>query len=199
MQVTKDIVHDLLPVYLAGEASSDTRAVVEAFLAEDPKLREVVDAAQLYSPQPIEAPAGLEQRSLERTRRLLGRKSVWLGFAVIFSSVALMLKPLWLADLVMLLGLGAWTAFLVTCKRLAATGLQPQRRMGSRILWAGIGVLLGAAVGYLIQLNGGWHRAMTDLPAFTFGLALWLGERLHQIPTGGELDRPISLFGDRKL
>ena len=44
-QVTKDMVRDLLPVYLAGEASADTRAVVEAFLAEDRELREIVEEA----------------------------------------------------------------------------------------------------------------------------------------------------------
>jgi hypothetical protein len=198
MQVTKDIVNDLLPVYLAGEASADTRAAVEAYLAEDLKLRETVDAARTYAPPPVEAPAGLEVRSLERTRRLLGRKNVWLGFALIFSFVPLILKPLWLGDLVMLIGLLGWAAFLVTCKKLAATGLEAPRRMGSRTLWAVVGVLLGAAVGHLIDLQGGWHRAMYDLPLGTSLLTLWLGEKFHQIPTSGELSRPITLFGKGK-
>ena len=57
MQVTRDIVRDLLPVYLAGEASADTRAVVEKHLATDPQLREAVEAAGAWSPPPIEAPA----------------------------------------------------------------------------------------------------------------------------------------------
>ena len=107
-EVTKDVVRDLLPVYLAGDASADTRAVVEAFLAQDAELRQIVEAAGTFSLPPLEAPASLEMRSLERTRRLLGRKNFWLGFAVIFSLVPLVLKPWWLADAAMLIGLGAW-------------------------------------------------------------------------------------------
>ena len=182
MQVTRDIVRDLLPVYLAGEASADTRAVVEKHLATDPQLREAVEAAGAWSPPPIEAPASLEERSLERTRRLLGRKNFWLGFALIFSFVPLLLRPLWLADLVMLIGFGGWTAFLITCRKLSATGLEAPRRLVPRILWAGIGVMLGSAAGYLVDQQAGWHRAVYDFPAVTFGLALWIGEKLHQIP-----------------
>ena len=170
---------------------------MEAYLAEDPELREIVAAAS-DAPPPVEAPPGLEERSLERTRRLLGRKSAWLGFALIASFVPVWLRPLWLADLVMLAGLGGWAAFLIACRELAATGLEAPRRMIPRILWAVTGALLGSAVGYLIQQQGGWHRAPYDLTGVTFGLSLWIGEKLHQIPTGGELNRPISLFGDGK-
>ena len=31
MKVTRDVVTDLLPLYLAGDASEDTRALVEKF------------------------------------------------------------------------------------------------------------------------------------------------------------------------
>ena len=110
-QVTKDIVRDLLPVYLAGDASADTRAVVESFLAGDQELRQIVDAARSYSLPPLEAPANLEVRALQRTRRLLGRKNFWLGFALIFCSAPLVLKSLWLADIVMVIGLAGWIPF----------------------------------------------------------------------------------------
>ena len=195
MQVTRDIVRDLLPVYLAGEASADTRAVVEEYLAADSQLREVVESSGSWSPPPIEAPASLEERSLERTRRLLGRKSFWLGFALTFSFVPLLLPLPWLADLVMLIGFGGWTAFLITCRKLNATGLEAPRRMVPRLLWAGVGVMLGSAVGHLVDQQTGWNRAVYDFPAVTFGLALWIGEKLHQIPTPGELSRPTTLFG----
>lgn len=195
MQVTRDIVQDLLPVYLAGEASADTRAVVEAYLAEDGKLREIVEASASYSPPPLDVPAGLEERSLDRTRRLLGRKSFWLGFALIFSFVPVILKPLWLANLVMLIGLSGWAAFLITCRKLNATGLEAPRRWGPRILWGAIGVLLGAAVGYLIQQQTSWHRATFDVALATSLLAPWIGEKFHQILTPRELSRPTTLFG----
>ena len=46
MSVSKDVIRDLLPVYLAGEASTDTRILVEEFLARDSQLRAVADAAR---------------------------------------------------------------------------------------------------------------------------------------------------------
>ena len=195
MQVTRDMVRDLLPVYLAGEASADTRAAVEAYLAEDVKLREIVEAAGSYSPPPVEVPASLEAQSLERTRRLLGRKNFWLGFALIFSFAPLLLRPLWLADLGMLIGLGGWAAFLVTCSKLNATGLEAPRRRTTRFLWAAVSWLVGLAAGYLVQQQTGWHGAVYFIPAVTFPLALWIGEKLHQVPTPEEFSRPTTLFG----
>jgi anti-sigma factor RsiW len=198
MQITKDIVHDLLPVYLAGEASLDTRAVVEAYLAEDPKLREIVAAARTEQVPPVEAPAGLEQQSLQRTRRLLGRKTVWLGCALVSSFAPVILRPFWLADITFATSLGLWAAYLTTCKRLAATGLEAPRRAGPRFLWALTGSLLGLAAGYLVRQQTGYHRAVYDFPAVTCGLALRIGEKLHRIPQPGDLDRSISLFGEHK-
>lgn len=199
-QVTKDVVRDLLPVYLAGDASADTRAVVEAFLAKDAELREIVEAAGTYSLPPLEAPASLEVQSLERTRRLLGRKNFWLGFALVITSVPLILKPWWLADLVMLIGLSGWAPFLLTCRELKATGLEAPRGRIPRLLWALVGFEMGNVVGHLIQQQTGWHRAMPNillflLPVVTFALALWLGEKFHQIQPHEEINRPMTLFG----
>jgi hypothetical protein len=196
MQITKDIVHDLLPVYLAGDASRDTQAVIEAYLAEDPKLREIIAAARMDQPPPVEVPAGLEQQSLQRARRLLNRKTLWLGCGVMFSFASVILKPLWLADVAFAASLGLWAAFLRTCKKLAPTGLEAPRRMGSRFLWAVTGGLLGLAAGYLIQQQTRYYRALYDLPMLAALLALWMGEKLHQIPRAGDVSRPISLFGD---
>src|SRR6185503_10045522 len=36
MNVTQNVVTDLLPLYLAGEASDDTRALIEAYLKQNP-------------------------------------------------------------------------------------------------------------------------------------------------------------------
>ena len=38
MNVTREVILDLLPVYLAGEASPATRAFVEEYLKQDPEL-----------------------------------------------------------------------------------------------------------------------------------------------------------------
>jgi hypothetical protein len=38
MKITRDVVTDLWPLYLSGEASPDTKALVDAFLAGDPEF-----------------------------------------------------------------------------------------------------------------------------------------------------------------
>jgi len=39
-EVTKDVIVDLLPLYLAGEVSEDTAALVKAHIEADPELAE---------------------------------------------------------------------------------------------------------------------------------------------------------------
>lgn len=39
-KVTKDVILDLLPLYLAGEVSNDTAALVKEYLETDPELAE---------------------------------------------------------------------------------------------------------------------------------------------------------------
>jgi anti-sigma factor RsiW len=81
MNVTRDIIMDLLPVYVSGEASADTRRLVEEFLEEDPDLGRLATSLDLRTdpfPKPdLDLPAGLERRALERTRSLL-RQRAWI-------------------------------------------------------------------------------------------------------------------------
>ena len=46
MKITREVITDLLPIYLSGEASQDTRDLVEAFLKEDPEFARIVNAEQ---------------------------------------------------------------------------------------------------------------------------------------------------------
>lgn len=41
--ITRDIIQDLLPIYLAGEASKDTAALVEQYLKTDPELAKLAE------------------------------------------------------------------------------------------------------------------------------------------------------------
>ena len=89
MTITRDIVIDLLPVYEAGEASADTRAAVEAFLAQDSELARIVKAARSAPAAPAartaaSVPEG-ERKAVERTRKALRRKAWTLAFAIFFT------------------------------------------------------------------------------------------------------------------
>jgi anti-sigma factor RsiW len=92
MNVTRDVVKDLLALYLAGEASADTRALVEERLAADPDLAREAEAARAAGPAlpPTPAPApAAEKRALDDTRRLLKSRTSTLVVAALFTVLPL--------------------------------------------------------------------------------------------------------------
>jgi anti-sigma factor RsiW len=90
MEITRDVVKDLLTVYEAGEASDDTRAIVERWLRNDPELaRQVRQAADVSLPSPPPLGATAEKLALDRTKRQLRRRFVLLGTAVYVTTLPL--------------------------------------------------------------------------------------------------------------
>jgi hypothetical protein len=195
--VTKEIIRDLLPVYIAGDASPDTRSLVEEFLAKDEELSALVESARetrLPETPQIDALQSLELKTLDRTRRLLTRKMWLFSFSLFFS-----LAPMWFvfdshgivflmarnqpftAAGALLIALAGWVAYLDTCRRLSMTGMQPPQNWRARFFWALTGALFGAA-GMLVLMNWTgnvwWLRAIPPVCMF---VALQLGERWRQI------------------
>ena len=84
MQVTRDIVIDLLPLYQSNEASKDTRAAIEEFLRKDPSLAQMAsqDPGTMV---PATGASELERRTVTRTRAAIRRRSWILGAAIWFS------------------------------------------------------------------------------------------------------------------
>ena len=135
MSVPKEVILDLLPVYLAGEASPATRAWLEEYLAKDPELAEQVrrqwSAGSAEAAAPV-LPPDLELRAFGRTRRILALQRWLFGLGMAFSAVSLSLEisfsPFrfrlllmdYPAQLVPFLALGAacWTAYFILRSRL---------------------------------------------------------------------------------
>jgi anti-sigma factor RsiW len=91
MKITRDVVTDLWPLYVAGEASPDTRALVDAFLAEDPEFARLMKengSRSLLSSAPPALPPDHETRTFASTRKML-RGLPWLRqLAILFSALA---------------------------------------------------------------------------------------------------------------
>jgi hypothetical protein len=84
MRVSREVILDLLPLYLANEASPATRLLVEQYLSQDDDLAEHV-RSQISAGDtraPVELPPELELRSLSRTRALLRRQRRLFGMAI---------------------------------------------------------------------------------------------------------------------
>jgi hypothetical protein len=91
MNVTREVINDLWPVYAAGEASADTRALVEAFLRQDPEFAGLLQGRGeegLLRHDIPRLPPDREVQALRRTKRLLHGWD-WLHFmAMLFSGFA---------------------------------------------------------------------------------------------------------------
>ena len=139
MNVTREIVKDLLPLYVAGEASADTRALVESFLREDAELARLAEVLRAEERAPVRgAPVapGAGRAALERTKLLLRRRTRLLAFALLFSGLPLTcafdqtgLRFLLLRDAPALasaslaVASALWIAYVVTARQLRVTGL----------------------------------------------------------------------------
>ncbi len=91
MNVTREVARDLLTVVLTGEASADSRQLVEEYLAKDPELAreaEALRAALALPATPVPAPTA-EKRTLDATRQLLKQRSATFAVALLFTLLPL--------------------------------------------------------------------------------------------------------------
>lgn len=72
MEITRNVILDLLPLYQAGEVSSDTRALVEQYLETDQELANVAKRLEASeTPKDVPAPVSHdESMSVYRKARL---------------------------------------------------------------------------------------------------------------------------------
>ena len=95
MKVTREVIYDLLPSYFAGDASHDTRALVEAYFETDPEFARMASRFQSLiadRQRSDAADAGTRERETfqcARTAAELPQKArasaLGFGFASLFS------------------------------------------------------------------------------------------------------------------
>lgn len=87
MNVTKEIINDLIPLYAANECSVDTRLLVEEYLQCNPQQAEELRRVMTTSvPQNVPSAKNLDEvRAFREARRRLQRRSWEMAFAIFFS------------------------------------------------------------------------------------------------------------------
>jgi hypothetical protein len=140
MKITRDVITDLLTVYLSGEASEDTRALVEAYCEHDAEFSNVLEAGgeapygKNDKPKPVEE---VEMRALRHAKRMLRTRSTVLGLAIFFSLTPfsfiftndqgmrwiVLESPLWYPATYLGLSLLSWTTYVIMRHRMQSTGL----------------------------------------------------------------------------
>jgi hypothetical protein len=92
MNVTREVILDLFPLYLSGEASPATKSLVEDYLKQDTELAQKLKlqwADNFAAAVPLQLPPELELRSLRRTRKLLTSQAWLKGFGIGFALIPL--------------------------------------------------------------------------------------------------------------
>ena len=137
MSIPKEVILDLLPIYLAGEASPATRAWLEEYLAQDTELADRVrrQRTEGFNQALPPLPPELELRAVRRTRRMMTLLRWLFGLGMAFSAIALALevsfRPLKFRLLLLdypaqlgpclAAGVACWTAYFVLRQRLRTT------------------------------------------------------------------------------
>lgn len=132
MNVTRDVITDLLPLFYSGDCSRDTKHLVEEYLRENAEFER---QAQGLTKSPLSAsvPQRLEEndemKALTKTRRLLRLRSFMMGFAIFctlapFSFFFTEGKTYWLiseapttALVYCVLAIGFWAAYVIVRRR----------------------------------------------------------------------------------
>jgi len=139
MKVTQNVIQDLLPVYVAGEASADTVSLVEDFLRSDPELARTVDGLRggALPEIPVALRPTQEKEVLTMTKQLLRWRGILMGLAVFLTLLPLSFRfsngritwmflqesPVALTVAVGLAAASSWGGFLYVRRRLEGTGL----------------------------------------------------------------------------
>lgn len=89
MNVTRDVITDLLPAYFSGEASEDTVSLVEDCFKRDPEFERLVrrssEGLDLDRLDAFSKYGEREKNALRRTRKTLKWQKIWFVLAVICS------------------------------------------------------------------------------------------------------------------
>ena len=91
MEVTRDVILDLLPLYLADEASKETQALVKEYLDHDPDLAQLARQWQERLPGPPPAPVrpDLQTLAYREAKRQIVIKTIGLAAAIAAVSIVL--------------------------------------------------------------------------------------------------------------
>ena len=90
MDITRNVILDLLPLYLADEVSADTRALGDKYLESDPQLANLAkQSAEMEFPGDIPVPL------TEEDKMKAYRKTRWIMVLTVVILAALMAFALW--------------------------------------------------------------------------------------------------------
>jgi len=128
MTITRPVIVDLWPLYVSGEASAETGALVDEFLKNDPEFARQLRRDPLGTVEAPPPPPDTETRAFARARQRLRGYPWMLQMALIFSGLAfgrIVSDTSWDVsprNFIVMAGIAAffWIAFLISLWRMRA-------------------------------------------------------------------------------
>ena len=89
MPVTRDVIVDLLPMYLSDEASPDTRVLVQEHLDNDPNLAQLAAQWKTRLPEPPPAPVNPEAQAMayQEAKRQITNRVITLAAVIAIGTI----------------------------------------------------------------------------------------------------------------
>lgn len=84
MAVTREVILDLLPLYLSDEASTDSRALVKEHLDSDPELARLATKWKDRLPEPPPAPVNPDAQAVayQEAKRQIANRVITLAIVI---------------------------------------------------------------------------------------------------------------------
>ena len=84
MEITRNVIEDLLPLYIAGEASQDTVTLIDSYLLNDHELAEKVqDAKEIhFSEIPVPLEKDDQMEAYKKAQRMILRRTIVWGSVI---------------------------------------------------------------------------------------------------------------------
>jgi hypothetical protein len=93
MEITRNVILDLLPLFLADEVSADTRALVTEYLETDPELADIANQTQTMElPEDIPIPLTKEDKmeAYREAKRFIFLRTAILAISISFTVVCVL-------------------------------------------------------------------------------------------------------------
>ena len=127
MNVTREVITDLLPLYFSGDASADTVTMVDEFFRQDPEFahlaRRMSDVREKLVREVPAPEDDMEKSVLKKTRDMVQARNLWLGFAVAYTLVPLFFYKTEVAHLFFFFASFCWLAYFFYYMKVRRSGL----------------------------------------------------------------------------
>ena len=97
MEVTRNVILDLLPLYLAGEVSPDSRKLVEKYLQTDPELARLAErtaAINLSEDVPVPLTQEDQMEAYKEAKKMMFWRPVIVAVLIAFGLVFVLVMAL---------------------------------------------------------------------------------------------------------